>query len=121
MKRNITLITVFLMLLCVPACQAKPLDGTWKSTGDLSFVAKINDGLIKITWLVDKDNSGLYWKGTFPKAKHSKVTSVADTKALDASIYGSTSKTKQFTVSGSKIAFVFQALGTTHTINLVRK
>lgn len=119
-------ITVWAIILAASfgpiACgQAAPrsYDGTWRSSGDFVFVAKISNNHIRIVWEVDDSTSGIYWDGTFP-GKSTKIVSKGVRKTLDASLVGSSDNTKKFTYKNGKLSFDFHAMGVKHRINLER-
>ncbi len=81
--------------------------------------ALVEDGQIEIDWYLEGDDSALYWKGTF-EATSDKIISEGDTSAMDASIMGSGSDTKEFWFEGDELCFELTALGHTQTIRMER-
>lgn len=103
---------------------AVTLDGEWRSeTKDgTTMVATITDNQIKMSF-DSEDLSSLYWLGTFPESGETAtegmiVTSEADIEALEQSITGSQSKTKDFTYTDGTLDFEFTVLGSTRTVHL---
>lgn len=93
-------------------------NGTWTAKGDPKFVAKIQGNNVKIV-LISDDTSGLYWSGTFP-AGGETITSKANIKELEDSLFGSTSATKTFTVKDDALQFTFEILGTNRVVTLTK-
>ncbi len=99
------------------------LDGTWKGGDpDFMFVATIKNDTISMQ--IDMgDTKALYWQGTFVSEveEGTVITSAADTEALNASLLGSTEKTKEFITGSDVITFDFGAMGVTKTVNLEKE
>lgn len=136
LKQFLIAVVVTIAFLFVTACggpaptsssseQGVSLSGHWTmaDSSDPSFqiVGDITDSTVKLTWKSD-DISGLYWKGSFNAPKSvsdgTVILSRGDTKAMDASILGSTSKTKEFTYDDGQLSFDFTLQGITKTIHL---
>lgn len=111
-------IFIFVMMTTTACAKSTSYTGTWKSTGDLEFIANIKKNHVDIVWVVDDETSGLYWKGTFPATKKTTIMSIADTEALNSSIFGSLDKSKQFIYKNKRLIFSFSAFGVTKTISL---
>lgn len=90
-------------------------DGKWHAQ---NFDATIKGNHIEIQLKYD-DSSSLYWQGTFPQDTDAReITSVADKKALDASILGSQDNSKVFAFDHGELTFEMSMLGTTRTVHL---
>jgi hypothetical protein len=119
----VTLASLLVMILSpgIGCAEAKQVSysGTWQSTGDLDFGAKIKNNRITVTWKVDEETSGLYWKGSF-SSRGQTITSVGDRRAMDDSLLGSSDKTKKFTYENGKLMFKFSIMGENRKISLVK-
>ncbi len=88
-----------------PAEQPADLTGTWKQTNsgstDSWMEAEITADTITVQWVSDNgDTKSPYWKGSYnapDKAGDWKWTSQGDTAAMQASLLGSQTPTKDFT------------------------
>lgn len=122
-KFFILIILAMTLVACGDSADPAPksLTGTWKS-GDPELVAHISEDSIKIDIELDGSSHGLYWKGSFPSTAEDgdTLTSVADTEALDASIFGSGSDTKEFSYEDGKLVFSFSMFGITQDVSLER-
>lgn len=81
------------------------------------FSAEVEDDTITIHIVGDGDSKSLYWVGTWANGEE-LVVSHADQDQLDRSLLGSTSDTKEFSVSGETITFEFSMMGTTKAAQL---
>jgi hypothetical protein len=101
--------------------QASSLVGTWKSS-EPEMIAHISRHKIAIDFAGD-GSSALYWRGTVPSSisNGGKFVSKGNIKAMDASLLGSTSKTKRFTYKNGRLSFKFSILGITRTVYLRKK
>jgi len=114
------IVVVALFAAMLTACgnaEARSYNGTWKSD-DGTFVAQIKNNQIVINLHAD-DEVALYWKGTFGGTSP-VVISKAATEALDAALFGSQDKTKQFTYRNHRLRFRMSIMGTTRTVSLKR-
>lgn len=120
MKKLLFVLALVMGLTTLSACGSSseepvkkaPLAGTYKTSGGgPNFNVVIKDGVISIDLVMDEETSGLYWKGTAPDMSDGTFESTADVDALNASLVGSQSTTKEFWSDGSKISFEFQAMG----------
>lgn len=102
------------------AVSSASLAGTW--TGDEPpMVAHIVNNKIQID-IVDEESASLYWVGTFdPSTTDGNQVSQGNTEAMDSALLGSQDSTKQFQYKDGKLSFKFSMMGTTRTVNLVRK
>lgn len=103
---------------------AQSLEGTWSGGGEgIIMEAHIAKNKIRMT-LIMRDTSGLYWAGTFPASAMGdlEITSVADQKLLQKSIFGSQDDRKQFSYNSSdhELFFDFTIMGTTQTVTLTK-
>lgn len=85
------------------------------------MAATISDNKIEIT-LTMQDTTGLFWEGTFDTnsvtSQPFKMTSYGDLKLLDASLYGSSEKTKEFFYDYGDLSFQFSIMGVSTTVHL---
>ena len=83
--------------------------------------AVITENKIEIT-LTMQDTTGLFWSGTFDTdavtSKPFKTTSFGDQKLLDASMYGSSEKTKEFSYDNGDLSYQFSIMGVFTTVHL---
>lgn len=128
MKRITVILTTIAIGLTLSACGSNKasdngiLDGTYKSAGSSSqptFIVTISNGKIAIDMVLDNETSGLYWKGSAPLTVKD-FTSSADMRALDASLLGSGSKTKEFRVDGNSISFDVSMMGMSYKIRATK-
>jgi len=126
--------SVIIALVIISACSTAPAessdvtadapstDGFYTSVENgngIYLEAVVEDGQIEIDWYLEGDDSALYWKGSF-EVTNDKVISEGDTAAMDASIMGSGSDTKEFWFEGDELCFELTALGHTQTIRMER-
>lgn len=120
------LILTFTLAACggsVPETNSPESDfeGTWTvvdNSNGIDLVATIEGEEIEIDWLLDDNQSALYWKGSFPTDKDAELLSHADTKALDDSVMGSGDESKLFRFEENELRFELTALGHTQTIRM---
>lgn len=124
-------VIIVLSIFGVPrhAASASSLEGHWRSSATTDttetplMTAEISNNQIEITWRTE-DTSFLYWKGTFPVSKTvsdgSEIVSVGDVEAMDGSLMGSQSKTKNFTYKNGKLVYTLTVLGASRNITLER-
>jgi hypothetical protein len=102
--------------------ESTTLTGEWSYAKDsMAFDAEVAGDMINIYLTLD-ESRGLYWAGTFEEAAVDGqiVASNADTAALEASLYGSQSDTKEFTFRNGQIEFEFTIMGVVTEIGLTR-
>jgi hypothetical protein len=112
-------LTAFLLLAACGKAEARSMNGTWRSSGDIHFVAHIKDNQIEM-YLVTPDIQGLYWKGTWPKSRKTLFVSKADRPVLAASAFGSENATKNFQYRNGALGFFFTMQGESKYILLRR-
>lgn len=121
MKKFAFIIVAVLIVLALTACggeEAAPTSSVGSySDSDETFLAEVESDVITIHIVGDDDSKSLYWTGTWTNGEE-KVVSKADKEQLDASLLGSQSDTKEFTVSGKNIEFEFQAMGSSKNVKL---
>jgi hypothetical protein len=114
------LILLSTSLVACGSADAKSLRGTW---GNSDMTAHVYKNSIQIDLIVDSEESVLYWKGTFRSSLSDgeSFRSKPDTKALDASFFGSTAKSKKFTYKNNRLIFQFSILGRTMKVFLKQR
>lgn len=114
------------------ASEMKVLDslvGEWHQINadevGVDMVATVNPASIQIDVKTREGSHSVYWLGTFETdqdlSKKIDIVSNADSDAqmqMDASIFGSQSKTKQFTYENGELTFEFTIMRTTSTVRL---
>lgn len=124
-----TVLAMLALVLALAACgeaeaeTPSPYEGTWTvvdNSNGIDLVATIEGDHIEIDWLLESNQSDLYWKGTFPTEEGAELVSHADTKALDNSVMGSGAEAKIFRIEDGELHFELTALGHTQTIRLER-
>jgi hypothetical protein len=114
------LMTILMSILVFSTnAEARVHEGTWKSSGDIHFVAHIKNDQIEMN-LVTPDMGGLYWKGTWPKSHNNIFVSKADWSALSNAVFGSENATKSFSYRNRTLCFFFTMQGTSKWITLKR-
>ena len=106
------LAVIMLTIVTLSGCSSTPeapADTTGVYTND-NFRASIEEDVIVIQ-IIGDDSEMLYWQGSW-KNGETDVVSTGDRQALDGSLMGSQSETKEFTVDGDTLQFDFQAMGT---------
>lgn len=114
-----------------PAAEPKePLDltGTWteEEPADTYHEAVIKDGTIEINWISDGgETKSLYWAGTYKAPEEAtdeySWTSDNDKEKTDSALLASDDDTKEFTYTDGKLTYEASAMGTTKTVNLIKK
>ena len=123
MRKLVIISLILLAFFTLTGCSSSSTDGpTPSNTSGMydskDFRAEITEDRIDV-YIIDLDEGleYLYWRGTWEQGQH-VVVSAADREALDASLMGSGSDNKEFTVDDDSLSFEFQAMGTLHDITL---
>jgi len=86
-----------------------------------NMTAVITENKIEII-LTMADTTGLFWSGTFDTnsvtSQPFSTTSYGDLKLLDASMYGSSEKTKKFFYDYGDLSYQFSIMGVSTTVHL---
>jgi len=119
MKHAILMTILMCILMFATNAEAQVHEGTWKSSGDIHFVAHIKNNQIQMD-LVTPDMSGLYWTGTWPKSHNNIFVSKANRGVLANAVFGSDQNTKAFSYSHRTLRFSFVMQGESRSITLKR-
>lgn len=123
MKKLVIVALLFIALVACAGCSNSPTDGPTPddTSGNYSskdFRAEVTGENIQI-FIQDLDEGMeyLYWQGTWEQGA-ATVVSDADREALDSSLMGSGSDTKEFKVDEDSLGFEFKAMGSTTDVSL---
>ena len=120
MRKIIAIIAAIVVVFVLSGCgsSSEAPQSTVGSYSNEDFSATITPNTIEV-YLTGDGAKALYWTGTWEDQP--VFISVGDREALDASLMGSGSETKEFKISDNKLIFDFGALGMTKTVELPKK